>query len=137
MKSLKNFFWSLTIVILGIVAGCSDFVSSPDISTSNSVTKPEQIVRGDSYTAKYSLNPGQSLFLDSTVTSIRWIKGYSISNCNGTRELYISASNLDQSGTLPCSWRTNSSFMMADLSIQNTSNQKLTVEVYMIGVSSN
>ncbi len=80
------------------------------------------------------MSPGESIFLDSSVTSLRWIRGYMISNCN-TKELFISSSNLDQSGGLACRWRTDNNFMLADLSIQNVSNEKLKVQVVLTGVS--
>lgn len=137
MKTLKLYAGSLILISIAVLSACGDnFTSLPEALNSNiliSEKKAESEIWYDHYSSDILLQPGESIFLDSSITNIAGITDYSVSNCSN-KELYISASNIESDRSLGCSWRTRTSFMLADLNIQNISNRekKITVKLNFI-----
>ncbi|MBV6477881.1 MAG: hypothetical protein HGGPFJEG_00626 [Ignavibacteria bacterium] len=134
MKTLSIFFGPLLAISITLMTGCSDSLTSS--STLRDPKPAAETERGwDSYSSTILVKPQSFVFLDSTVTSLSWIAGYMISNCEITsRNLYITASNIDNNQSLPCNWKTNSSLMLKDLLIQNLTSRAIVIDVKLNGI---
>jgi hypothetical protein len=136
MKALKVYTGILIMVCLSILSACSDNITSPVSSGSQEteVFKAVNTKNLDSYSSLISVKPGESIFLHSDITNLKSITDYSISNCETfTKNLFISASNIDGSQSLPCS---SNGYSLDDLLIENRSGQEKTFEVKLSGESS-
>lgn len=135
MKALKHFTGVLILISLSVFSACSDNITSPlnSTSTENEMSVSGDKKRGDSYTSSFTLQPGAFIFLDSRVTSLKYITEYSISNCAiSKKDLNITASNIDGLHSLPCS---SKSYFLYDLMIENRSSEVRKIDVMLIGGS--
>lgn len=144
MKAIKVISGVLTILLISVLIGCSDNFIAPANSsvseylqsTENHQTDEAIVPKDAKYKLNFKIQPNEVMTLDSKVTDLTGIKSFSISNCNIERkDLFVSASNLDQSGSLGCSWNSNSSFMLNDLIIENRSGKVREIEVVLSGRS--
>ena len=135
MKALKLNISAVIFICILIIAGCSDNIISP-IVESGSRTESLQIKnKNNSFIRTYTLQAGESVFLDSNITSLRLINSCWISNCNQRRQgLFISTSIIDPPNSLPCSWKN---YSLPDLLIDNISGREITFEIQLTGISSN
>ncbi|HMS66122.1 MAG TPA: hypothetical protein PKD83_12830 [Ignavibacteria bacterium] len=142
MRTIKVISGYLILILTVLITGCSENMTSlvnstsPENSGSNETlqTGAAQTQKDAVYSLSLKIQPGENLFLDSKVTSLVGIKSFSISNCNPDREdLYVTSSNLDRSGSIGCSWSSNTNFMLADLSIKNNSGKVKEINVILAG----
>ncbi len=135
MKALKQILSILIVISMMILTACSDSITSSLNSEQEEVnsTVTGSNERGTSYSSSFRLNPGEYILLNSSVTSLRNIHEYSVSNCiNTLSELYISASNIGMLRSLPCE---SSEFVLDDLKIENISGQIKKINVKLSGGS--
>lgn len=148
MKTLKSMLAITILIVVSVIAGCDDNLSSPRefIYTENQITEQgaNQPQDKHSSTTKWqtksistiiTLGPDESVYLNSEVTLLSNITAYTILNCNLVRqELHITSSSIDGPYSLPCSWKTTSNFMIDDLSIQNVSKSNKTIKIFLKGI---
>ncbi|MFZ1322641.1 MAG: hypothetical protein WAT71_13875 [Ignavibacteria bacterium] len=137
MKTSKLVIALVIFVSQMVVTGCNDNLTSTIVSNSDKSQQLKSNIDGeDFYSATISLQPGESVFLDSNVTSLSGINSYSISNCSLLKKtVFISTSVFDPPGSMECEWETYENYLIPDLSIQNISRRKMNVEVLLNGVS--
>ena len=135
MKASKIYSVILLFTSLTLFTGCSDSITSnaeQDKSTNIVSYRNDEIT----FISKYNLNPGECICIDSTVSFMKYITAYSISDCNiAKKEMFISASNIDQCGSLPCKVDASENYYLYDLTIENLSDRTLSIFVIMEGGS--
>ncbi|MBK8552139.1 MAG: hypothetical protein IPL53_14180 [Ignavibacteria bacterium] len=133
MKTTKLYTGILLMICLAVITSCSDSITSSlnSASNENQVLNSGNIRKSDSYSATFLLNSGESIRLHSGLTGLEHITEYSISNCGITKkDLYITASNIDASQSLPCG---SSNYFLEDLLIENRSEHTRSIDVKLIG----
>jgi len=136
MKAMKIFTCVLMMINLIFLSSCSDSITSLNSAYEDNQSLSSDSKRnGDSFLSKVIIKPGDYAFLYIGNTGLSSISDYSISDCESAyRDLYISASNIDASQSLPCS---SSEYLLDDLLIENKSGQIKTVEVNLFGIGGN
>ncbi len=123
------------MISLAVLSSCSDSITSSlnSGSAENQISTSGSNKKGDSFSSSFKIKPGEHIFLHSGITGLNSITEYSISNCGITKnDLYISASNIDASQSLPCS---SGNYILDDLLIENRSEKIRAVDVNLFGVS--
>lgn len=142
MKAVKVITSVITVLFVSVLIGCSDNsllptnspVSEYSQNTDRNQSTDGNVPRDFKNTFSFKIQPNEVITLDSRITDLIGIRSFDISNCTSERtDLFVSASNLDQIGSLGCSWSSNSSFMIETLFIENRSNKVKKIEVVLFG----
>lgn len=129
MKAIKIFTGVFVMISLMVLSSCSDSITSflNSAHEENQSSASDFKRKGDYYSSKYTINPGDYVYLHAGITGLNSISQYSVSNCGITKkDFYISASNIDAQHSLPCG---SKEYVLDDLLIENTSGEIKTVEV--------
>lgn len=140
MKAIKLYIPSLILTCLVMIASCSDNIISPGIDESAMLnqTDSQMNLEENSYNAKISLSPGETIVFHYGNTNLILIHSYTISNCYiVTEDLFISSSMHADSTSLPCRWKKSGNFAFEDLSVKNISNEKKLISVRLRGYTLN
>ncbi len=137
MKSIKLYTGSFILICLSMIAGCSDYLITPDSKEPSAISSPDLQMNFDEgvFNEKIKLNPGESIMFHYGNTGLILINSYNVSNCTiGSRDLTIRSSIQADSNSLPCNWKKQGSFAFEDLTIKNVSSLRKTISVNLRGL---
>ncbi len=129
MKALKLCTAILIPVSLIVTAFTRECITTkPDYKfRENQLLNSRIMESAGTYSASFTLKPGESVFLNSKITLLEFINVYSISNCSIDRnEWKITASNIEGIYSLPCA---SNNYKLFDLLIENRCRQTKTINV--------